>query len=110
MTPLELHSTFARLAREGRLVKAKVNLQIELARDLIYQYFTIPLSVASIQKEAQRLVNRYPLRSLDALQLATALYGHKQLNQSLIFVSSDKRLLNAASAEGFTIDDPTNHP
>jgi predicted nucleic acid-binding protein len=63
--------------------------------------------------EAQRLLENYPLRAGDAIQLASALLVNTQLQSAklptLIFLASDTRLLNAAQTEGLQTDDPQNH-
>lgn len=63
--------------------------------------------------EAQRLLENYPLRAGDAIQLASALLADAQLQSAklpaLIFLDSDARLLNTAQSEGLQTDDPQNH-
>ena len=64
--------------------------------------------------ESQRLLENYPLRAGDAIQLASALLADAQLQSAklpaLIFLASDVRLLTAAQTEGLQTDDPQNHP
>jgi predicted nucleic acid-binding protein len=63
--------------------------------------------------EAQRLLETYPLRAGDAIQLASALLVNAGLQSAnlpaLIFLASDARLLTAANSEGLQADDPQNH-
>ncbi|CAN5855401.1 hypothetical protein BH20ACI4_BH20ACI4_27730 [soil metagenome] len=77
-----------------------------------FQYKTIDLSDA-VLLEAQRLLENYPLRAGDAIQLASALLANTQLISAklpaLIFLASDVRLLSAAKDEGLQSDDPQNH-
>ncbi len=60
------------------------------------------------------LLERHPLRALDAAHLATALFVNQQLTQAgnapLIFLSADNRLNEAASVEGLSVDNPNHHP
>jgi hypothetical protein len=60
------------------------------------------------------VLERYPLRAFDAAHLATALTVQRFLDSEtespLVFVSADERLNRAASAEGFAVDDPNQHP
>ncbi|MDZ4766916.1 MAG: hypothetical protein SGI73_20445 [Chloroflexota bacterium] len=56
------------------------------------------------------MTERYPLRTLDALQLASALVATNFLPDAPIFISADLKLLAAASAEGLPTDDPNAHP
>jgi len=64
--------------------------------------------------ETQRLLESYPLRAGDAIQLASALLANIQIQSAklpaLIFLASDVRLLSAANDEGLQTDDPQNHP
>lgn len=59
--------------------------------------------------EAANLVDRHNLRALDAIQLASALLAKLTLTlqDSLMFVASDRRLLDAASKEGLATWDPS---
>jgi predicted nucleic acid-binding protein len=59
---------------------------------------------------AEHLIKRQPLRTLDAIQFACAQRAAKLLALPMIFVTSDSNLLSAAAAEGWTIDNPNNHP
>jgi predicted nucleic acid-binding protein len=60
-------------------------------------------------RDAERLVNthglHYRLRTLDALQLAVALYLHKR-GFVEIFVSADKALCRVAEIAGLTVLNP----
>jgi len=54
------------------------------------------------------------LRGYDAIQLATALelinrFAANKL-PSIIFISADNHLNQAAQTEGLTVDNPNNHP
>lgn len=73
------------------------------------QYRAIPLNDVILVRAA-RLVQKYPLKTLDAIQLASALEARKILLIIPIFVSADRQLLAAAQAEGFPTDDPNQHP
>ena len=63
--------------------------------------------------ESQRLLETYPLRAGNAIQLASALLANAQLQSAnlpaLIFLASDARLLTAANGAGLPTDDPQNH-
>jgi hypothetical protein len=63
-----------------------------------------------ILTQAQRLLAQYPLRTLDAIQLASAQHAVTLLGEPITFVAGDKSLLNAAVSEGFATDDPNQHP
>ena len=61
---------------------------------------------------ATALVDRQNLRALDSIQLATAMVARDAQNRvnEVLFVSSDQRLLEAATSEGFSVWDPTTGP
>lgn len=63
---------------------------------------------AVVIAEANSVVDRHPLRALDAIQLASALVARDSLapGQSLHFAASDRRLLEAAEKEKFTTWNP----
>jgi hypothetical protein len=57
---------------------------------------------------ASGVISRHALRSLDALQLASARALREELDESddLLFIACDKRLLTAATAEHRTVWNP----
>jgi predicted nucleic acid-binding protein len=57
---------------------------------------------------ASGVISRHALRSLDALQLASARALREELDESddLLFIACDKRLLTAATAEHLTVWNP----
>lgn len=52
----------------------------------------------------------YGLRTLDAIQLASALAATVTLGEPIVFITGDNKLRDAAIAEGFQTDDPNFHP
>jgi hypothetical protein len=50
------------------------------------------------------------LRTLDAIQLASAIQAMIVLNEQINFISADPNLLVVAAAAGFAIDNPNLHP
>ncbi len=77
------------------------------------EYEIIDLSDA-VLLEAQRLLENYPIRAGDAVQLASPVLANTQFLSAnlsaLIFLASDVRLLSAAKDEGLNTDDPQNQP
>jgi hypothetical protein len=72
--------------------------------------YLVQLIESSILLQARSLVTQYKLRTLDAIQLASAVHATNILGEPLTFLSGDIDLLNAASGEGFTVDNPNAHP
>lgn len=110
ITPVEASSAVIRRVREGtvdRLVvqELKQAFLIQLKR----QYRLVSLT-PQIISQAQDLLEKYPLRAYDAVQLASATTANDRLVAGeiapLVFVSADKRLLQTATAEGLVIEGP----
>ena len=61
-----------------------------------------------------KLANTHRLRAYDAVQLAAALDDHRDWSAhrlgAFVFVSADRDLNAAATAEGLTAEDPSLHP
>lgn len=64
-------------------------------------------------EQASLLTEKHYLRGYDAVQLASALEVQKIRNSfgasSIIFVSADNALNQAAQNEGLTVDNPNNY-
>jgi uncharacterized protein len=111
---VEIASALMRRLREGALTPAEVaQLQNAFRSDCLNEY-EIALAVGNIIDQANHLLEAYPLRAYDAVHLATAVVVNRRLVGSnlapLIFLSSDDRLNQAASAEGLAVDNPNHHP
>ena len=107
---IEVAATFARRQREGTLVPTLVtSLYGAFLAHLESEYLVVPIDTARLQ-DAVRLANRYPLRSLDAIQLACAIHARAFLAEPLTFICADPKLVSAAVAEGLPTDDPLAHP
>jgi uncharacterized protein len=114
LTEVEVRSALQRLVREGRVETAQA---YRLTRRLLqhctqrYQLLRITRPVIA---EAGRLVEVHPLRAYDAVQLACALLVRRGLHRRGMppprFVAADMTLLTAARSEGFTIENPLQHP
>ena len=98
ITPVEILSAAARLRRSGLLPPRTYRaVKQELAADLA-EAELIEITT-SIVMHAVRALERAPLRSLDAIQLACALAADCDL-----FVSSDTRQLTAARVLGLKVE------
>lgn len=98
ITPLEVESAIWRRVR-GSNIDAQIAAKRRLSA--LVAEWTVFDDVASTLAEATRVVKRYGLRSLDAVQLAAALLVRGVESPSI--VTTDEELITAASAEGFRI-------
>ncbi len=114
ITWVEVLSALARRQREASLSATDVNLIIQKFRfDLNNQYQVVELDRALVEAAGQ-LVNQYPLRAYDAIQLASMLRIQPAFatatSTSLVFLSADDRLLIIAQTAGLQTDNPNNYP
>ncbi len=56
--------------------------------------------------ETERLILRHGLRGADSIHLSTALWAARTLAAPVLFVASDRELLEAARGERMTVLDP----
>jgi predicted nucleic acid-binding protein len=107
---VEMASLLMRREREKSITKAeRIRILNNFLRHLDRQYQVIELDDVLFDR-ARGLLVKYPLRALDALQLASALEAARILQVRPTFLSADTRLLTAAVAEGLPADDPNAHP
>jgi predicted nucleic acid-binding protein len=110
VTTVELPSLLARRVREGTLAPANASaLGSGFLLHVEKEYLMLPLD-AQVLKQGRALVAKYPLRALDAIQLASAQVATVIAGEPIAFVTSDRNLVAAAIAEGFVTDDPLAHP
>ncbi|MFQ5898050.1 MAG: type II toxin-antitoxin system VapC family toxin [Candidatus Methylomirabilia bacterium] len=102
----EARAAFARKRRFREMSEASYRtVARRFQEDWEASIFSI-LGVASdVAFLAGRLVDAHALRGLDALHLASALKAEETLGP-LLFLSSDDRLNEAASAEGLSVQNP----
>jgi uncharacterized protein len=101
---LEIYSCFARLKRKGSISeRAHVSVAKQLETEFP-TYRTVELT-RDLFEIARSLIEKYPLRSLDAIQLASAARLKQVAGDLLIFAGANRKLLDAASAEGFRVVD-----
>lgn len=108
LTTVELVSALARYQREKRISNADFTLlKGAFLRDVEQRYAVISL-LKPVFADAQILLVKHALRTLDSIQLASSIKAHSV--NTVTFLSSDTRLLSAAAAEGLPTDDPNLHP
>ncbi|MGB8261354.1 MAG: type II toxin-antitoxin system VapC family toxin [Terracidiphilus sp.] len=99
-TPVEIRGAFARLVRMGQLTSnGPVGAQVEL-ENFRSVWQEVPPS-EELRAQAERLVDRFPLKAADAQQLAAALTWSFGRPRGRVFISGDAQLLDAARQLGF---------
>jgi predicted nucleic acid-binding protein len=99
---VEMRAGLARKLRQGELrEKEYKHILSDFQKDW-KDYFVIEVSegVANLGGE---LVEKHPLRALDALHLASALFLRERVRSDVFFSSFDERLNEAAKAEGLAV-------
>jgi predicted nucleic acid-binding protein len=105
LTRVELLSAIARRRRED----SKSNPMLTAARRNImraWDGWSEVTTVELVRRHAERLVESYPLRAADALQLGAALMAAEGDPRNLEFVTLDRNLADAAEREGFPVLGP----
>ena len=99
-TPVEIASAIARLVRMRQLDSGDCAKSRKLAKSLADSWSVIQPSDA-VRTKAVQLVDRYDLRAADSLQLAAALVWCEDAPQGRIFLTTDRKLREAALLSGF---------
>lgn len=100
-TTVECESALVRREREGHPVTRGRELH-----ELLAATWREVAPSAAIRLVARRVVRTHALRGADAFQLAAALSAADGDPSSLVFVTYDTRLAEAASKEGFRVLSP----
>jgi len=100
--PVEIRGALRRRASEGSLAAARVpEILRRVATDRAY--WTLVEVGREVLARAEALVAAHPLRTLDAIHVASAqLFSSRLATPELIFVSADGRQTAAAAAGGLT--------
>jgi hypothetical protein len=102
---VEALSAFSRRVREKHLTPAaRVRLWRKLEEDL--EAFVLVDVHGAVLERAATLCTRHPLRTLDAVHLASALEILDGLDEDVSFASADASLLRIAEAVGLVPEDP----
>ena len=114
ITSVEIVSAISRRKRDGTIISADAAMVIAtLKNDLLNEYQIIEVTEPLVNR-AMTLAETYGLRGFDAVQLAAACEVQALCIASgippLSFLSSDKVLNAAATAEGLSVNDPKDHP
>lgn len=101
-TPVEAHSAFSRLLRDGKMTERGVKqaaARLEAQRAAWIEV----LPSDRVREIAVTLPAQYGLRALDSFQLAAALIWCKEQPRGRLFVCCDVRLAEAAAKAGFEV-------
>ncbi|RMH36224.1 MAG: PIN domain-containing protein [Nitrospirae bacterium] len=94
----EVYSGFNRRKREGYISDKQYRALSKQFEEYWATYVRIELT-SDVLVLARILLERHPLRALDAMHLASAMSFQRGMQENLHFVAADNRLLDAASAE-----------
>ncbi len=113
LSKVELYSALNRRVREQTLSSEDYRAIVaDFAALCNHDYRLLPASQPVIER-ACTLIEQYPLRAYDAIQLATALIINETFQQqgypSIIFLSADQRLVECARTMGLSTDNPNHH-
>ena len=103
LSEVEVASAIERRCREGSFGAADRDRAIAaLRRDV--QSFLVVETTAAVVERALALLARHPLRTGDALQLASAIELRHRLEYRVSFAAFDRRLAESARREGLELD------
>ncbi len=108
---IEVQSAIRRRQYLRDITPHQADIAIFAAERELSRFILAPLAPPVLQL-AKELIERRRLRTLDAIQLATAIDAKRRLGTAdeLTFAVSDKKLLLAAIAEGLDTWDPASVP
>jgi predicted nucleic acid-binding protein len=102
ITQVECASTFRRLFHVRDMDK-KVYQQVTAEASLDFPFFQIVDLDAQVKEICLQLLIKYPLKSLDTIQLASLIHASTEIES---FVVSDQQLKKYALKEGIHVIDP----
>ena len=94
-TPIEMRGAFARLARMGQLTP-NGHVQAQVTLEELRSIWQEVDPSETLREQAERLVDRFPLKAADAQQLAAAMIWCIGRTKGRAFISGDSQLLDAA--------------
>jgi predicted nucleic acid-binding protein len=102
-TQVEIISGLTRLLRMREIDAAEFVEGKQVAQAMAMIWTAIKPS-ANVEREARALLEQYPLRAADALQLAAALEWCEGKPKGRVFLTFDQRLGEVAAQAGFTLE------
>jgi predicted nucleic acid-binding protein len=114
LSQVEVISALQRRVREGSLAEAQAQrLAYRVTVHFAQRYQVVALTQVIVDQACVGL-QTHPLRAADAVHLACALTIRRITQEQGLpppsFVVADTALRAAATAEGFVVDDPLQHP
>ena len=114
LSQVEVISALQRRVREGSLAEAQAQrLAHRVTIHFAQRYQVVALTQAIVDQACVGL-QAHPLRAADAVHLACALTIRRITQEQGLpppsFVVADTALRTAATAEGFVVDNPLQHP
>jgi uncharacterized protein len=114
ITTVEVTCAIARRRKGRTLTAAKASSLLRRFRQHLAGRYVIVEVTPGLIEEAARLGNTHALRAYDAVQLAVALEVNRRHqaggSRPVTFISADRDLNAAATAEGLPFDNPNTHP
>jgi predicted nucleic acid-binding protein len=105
LTRVEIFSALARRRREAPAAASRL---LTVRRDFIraWEQWSEVTAIEIVRRHAERIVESYPLRAADALQIGAAVLAGEDNPAGLEFVTFDENLAHAAEREGFRVLGP----
>jgi hypothetical protein len=108
LMPAELHAAFARRVRDGAIATVALpRLWQRVAADR--RHWVLVETTPEVLAEVERLLEAHPLRTLDAIHVASARVFQARLAEPVTFVTADRRQLAAAAAAGLATTPVPRH-
>lgn len=101
LSEVEVASALIRRTREGAFSVAERDRALAALETDFPAILVVELT-PEVTTRARTLLQRYPLRAGDAIQLASCLYLQEQLGEEVALVAFDGRLTEAARREGLS--------
>ena len=101
----ELLSTFMRKNREGELREEPLKSILNRLEADWLEFFIIEIH-DELLPLVKSLIRKYPLKGADSIHLASALWLENMTKTEVMFIASDKSLLDAATKENLKILNP----
>ena len=106
ITLLEFRSALRRKERGGEIAAFEASEALARLEQQAASSYRVESLTPEVANEAARLIDLYPLRTYDAVQLAGCLTVRRSALPLLVFVCADYRLCAAANMEGVTTINP----